>query len=145
MIDSYFECLIRLQDVKNEISDFISDYTRKNNLNVTVTEVTLLHIIINEGGICNPKDIAIVTDKIYSNNSYNLKKLITNGYISSKKNATGYFHIDGRATILSVTEKGKNFYNGLCEHLISIFKNKSNNIDFNPMLKEISCLIKNIS
>lgn len=143
MIDNYFNCLIGLQDIKNEISDLIIDYNRKNSLNVSVVETILLFIIMNEGSICKPKDIAIVTDKSYSNNTYNLKKLIKNGYLVSTKNVTGYFHIDGRCTTLAVTEKGKNFYNGLCEHLEGIFK--KSHLNFGPLIKEISCLSTNMS
>lgn len=149
MIENYFNCLIELDSIKNELGEVINLYIRDKNINISVIEVILLHLIIDDNGTCYPGDLNIVTKKIASNNSYNLNNLVKKGFLINED--AKLFGLDGRRRRLTVTKSGRKFYEGLSDYIVDKFKKGNKTFEsleinmFDPILREVVYLRNNIS
>lgn len=117
MNSSYITLLIETERTARVIGGVIKNYLYKNRIRCNITQVIILHFLMEMKGLngkISPYEVKLEMDSITVNNHYNFGFLYKNGYVIKKSGKE--MDLDNRCIFLEVTEKGKQFYNDICEH-----------------------------
>jgi len=113
-MNNYFDLLIQTNRTATIMIKVISKYLSDKKIRVNANQVMILHLLMKLGGEACPFEVQEDLNVFNKSNTYNFKSLSYRGYLISKKGEEADF--DNRCKIYAVTEKGKKFYEDICQY-----------------------------
>lgn len=107
------ESIICAQD----FSTMIKNYLIENKHNCNVTQIFILHSLIQLGGSSPIFKIEKEMQFISKNSSYNIQNLANDGYISKER--IKYEREDARYGFATITKKGRQLHQDVCDFTMS--------------------------